>query len=210
MKMLTLGSSWPKVAQLRGVRESGVLGNPMKKLLASLLCVTLILAMPQSSLGALQTGQIAGKATVDGRPLANVTVRLRNVDTGQLVGTTTANAQGDFSFSSLGAGNFIVETVGFDGNVLGTSTVVGLSVATMVAINVIVNTTTTALAAAGGAIGAVGAVGAAAGAAVAAAAAPAIGAVALITSTAGVVILGGAAIGAAAVVVATNDASPSQ
>src|SRR5687767_3090442 len=98
----------------------------MKMRLTSVLCIALtLIAAPINLIAAGQAnGSISGIATVDGKPLANVSVRLRNVDTGQLVGNTSANAQGQFAFSDLGPGYFVVETVARNGTILGTSLVV--------------------------------------------------------------------------------------
>ena len=139
-------------------------------------------------------GAISGVATVDGKPLANVTVRLRNVDTGQLVGNTTANGQGQFSFSGLGPGNFVVETVSANGTILGTSTAIALTTTAMVATNITVGTSAAALAAAGGAGAAVGG-GAAAGGGLSATAIT-IGAIA-------------AGLGVTGIIIAMDDSSPS-
>ena len=175
----------------------------MKKLVASALCVALSMSVAPVNLIAAgrviaQTnGAISGVATVDGKPLANVSVRLRNVDTGQLVGNTTANAQGQFSFAGLGPGNFVVETVAANGTVLGTSTAVALTATAMVATNVVVGTSAAAIAAAGG-VGAV-AGGAAAGGAVG-------GGLSATAITIGAVAAG---LGATAIIIANDDASPS-
>ena len=121
----------------------------MKKLIASVLVFALaILAAPMNVI-ALQTGSISGVASVEGKPLANVTVRLRNLDTGQIVGNTTANASGQFSFSNLGAGNFVAETLSANGTVLGTTTVT-LTAAAMTVTGITVATSASALAAGGG------------------------------------------------------------
>ena len=137
----------------------------MKKLLASTLCLALSLSVAPVNLIAAgraiaQTnGAISGLATVDGKPLGNVTVRLRNVDNGTLAGETKANAQGQFSFSGLGPGNYVVETVSANGTILGTSTAIALTSAAMVVANVTVGTSSALLAGAGVA----GAAGAGAG-----------------------------------------------
>lgn len=184
----------------------------MKKLLASSLCVALSLTLAPINLIAAgrviaQTnGQISGLASVDGKPLANVTVRLRNVDTGQLVGNTTANAQGQFSFTGLGPGNFVVETVSSTGTILGTSTVIALTATAMVASGITVGTSAAALAAAGGVGAAAGAAGAGAGAA---AAAGGVAAGAGLSTTVIVVTAVGIGLGVTGAVVALNDASPS-
>jgi hypothetical protein len=172
----------------------------MKKLLASALCVALSMGVaPVNVIAAgkvlAQTnGAISGVASVDGKPLANVTVRLRNVDTGQLVGNTTSNAQGQFSFSGLGPGNFVVETVSANGTILGTSTAIALTATAMVVTNITVGTSAAALAAAGG-VGAAVVGGAAVGGGLSATAIT-IGAVA-------------AGLGATGIIIATNDSSPS-
>ena len=53
-------------------------------------------------------GQVAGKAVVEGKPLPNIQVRIRDVNTGQLVSTATTNANGEYNFSSLPAGSYTV------------------------------------------------------------------------------------------------------
>lgn len=164
----------------------------MKKLFASILCLTLAFGLAPIELvaaGRLQAGQIGGTAVVEGKPLPNVSVRLRNVDTGQLVGNTTTNAQGQFSFANLPAGNFVVETVGPNGTILGTSATVALTPGAMIAGAVTVSTTSAVAAAAG-----VG--GAAAGGGAAATGGAAAGG-GFFGTTAGIITLG--AIGAAAV-----------
>ena len=181
----------------------------MKRLLASALCVALTITLAPINLIAAgraiaQSGAISGIASVDGKPLANVTVRLRNVDTGQLVGNTTANAQGQFSFSGLGAGNFIVETVAANGTILGTSTVIALTAATMVVSSVTVGTSAAAVAAAGGA----GAAAAGAGAAGAAAGGAALGTG--LSATVLTVTAVGVGLGATGLIIANNDGSPSR
>jgi hypothetical protein len=187
----------------------------MKKLIASALVFALaIAAAPVNLIAAarFQAGTIAGTATVDGKPLANVTVRLRNVDTGQLVGNTTANAQGAFSFTGLGPGNFVVETVAANGTILGTSTAIVLAAGAMAATGITVATTGTALAAAGGVGAAAAGVGAAAGAGagVAGAAAAGGGALGVLGGTLGLVALTAGVIGVTTAIVVINDASPSQ
>ena len=124
----------------------------MKKLVASVLVFALAIATAPINLIAaarFQTGSISGRATLEGKPIPNTTVRLRNVDNGQIVGTTTSNAAGEFSFSGLQAGNFVVETVAANGTILGTSAV-ALTAATMVVTNLTVGASAAAVAAAGG------------------------------------------------------------
>ena len=135
----------------------------MKKLIASALVFALAVLVAPMNLFA-QAGSISGVASVEGKPLANVTVRVRNIDTGQLVGNTTSNASGQFSFTGLGQGNFVVETVAANGTVIGTTTVT-LTAAALAATGVAVTTSASAAAAAGvgGGISAGAALGGAAG-----------------------------------------------
>ena len=182
----------------------------MKKLVASVLVLAVAIAAAPINLiaaGRIQAGQIARVASFDCKPLANVTVRLRNIDTGQLVGNTTANASGQFSFTGLGAGNFVVETVAANGTILGTSTAIALTAAAMTATGITVGTSATALAAAGGVSGAAagagvaGGVGATAGGAIAGSG----GIIGALGSTAGLVAITGGAIGATTLVIKEKD-----
>lgn len=183
----------------------------MKKLLLWASC--LVLTLPAAATFGQTQGLIAGVASVDGKPLTNITVRLRNIDSGQLVGNTTANAAGEFSFNGLSPGNYIAEMVAANGTILGTSVAVSLTITAMVASNVTVGATAAAMAASGtavtgAAIGAAGAAtgGAAAAGAVAGAAAGAAGLSASVIAVSAV----GVTLGTAAVVAVANDASPSR
>jgi hypothetical protein len=101
----------------------------MKMMLASVLCVALTMnAIAQAN------GTITGIATVDGKPFANITVRLRNVDSGQLAGNASTTAQGRFTFSGLAPGLFVAEIVAPSGIVLGTSMPVQLTAAAFVTV----------------------------------------------------------------------------
>jgi hypothetical protein len=202
----------------------------MKKFLASLLSLALVLSLSPISLAAAQQnlGEIAGSAVTEGKPLNNVTVRLRNVDTGSLVGDMRTNELGQFRFTGLPVGNYVVETVAPDGTLIGTSARISLVAGALVATGITVSTSAAAAAAAGlgggggdnrgaaaagaGAAGAgaagAGAAAGAGGAGAAAGAASAGGA--FFATTAGIVTA--VAVGAgvtAAVVAATNDASAS-
>jgi hypothetical protein len=136
------------------------------------------------------TGKISGIARdAQNQVLPGVKVQLRNVDTGQLVATTKAGADGAFEFTGLNPGNYIVEIVDNSGKIIGVSP-------------------STALAAGGaitGLIVAASASGALAGAAAAG------GAAAFFSSTGGILLLVGIGAGVtAAVIAATNEASPSR
>jgi hypothetical protein len=132
------------------------------------------------------TGKISGIARdAQNQVLPGVKVQLRNVDTGQLVATTKAAANGAFEFTGLNPGNYIVEIVDNAGKIIGLSP-------------------STALAA-GGAITGL-AVSASAGAIAAAG-----GAGAFFASTGGILLLVGIGAGVTAgVIAATNDASGSR
>jgi hypothetical protein len=184
----------------------------MKKLIASFLTVALTISFaPVNLIAAAKNGQaaqaraqnrgeIGGTAEVESKPIPNVTVRLRNVGTDQLVGNTTSDATGVFKFTGLPNGTYVVETVAPNGTLLGTSDKITLSDDNAAA-TVVVRTSAAAAAAALALLGG-GTAAVAAGAAVAGGA--------FLASTAGIITV--VAIGAgvtAAVVATTNDSSPS-
>ena len=75
-----------------------------------------------------QTGTMSGTArNSTGQTVPSVTVQVRDLATGQLVGTTTSSATGAFSFTGLPAGNFAVEVVNAGGQIIGTSTPVAVA-----------------------------------------------------------------------------------
>ena len=78
--------------------------------LIALPAQTLLAAGAASSTVAGTTGQISGHAfDFSGRQLARATVRLRNLATGLTLAGAPSGAAGDFSFSGLRAGNYVVE-----------------------------------------------------------------------------------------------------
>src|SRR5262249_27498679 len=97
----------------------------MKRMLA--LALTVAMAPSGSTLFAAAArvqpnGSIAGTApSQTGEPLANVTVQLRDLSTGQVVQTKTSDDKGGYVFADLPAGNFAVEAVNAAGQVIGTS-----------------------------------------------------------------------------------------
>ena len=150
-------------------------------------------------------GLIAGVTSVDGKPFPNITVRLRNVDNGQLIGNTVANSTGGFSFNGLAVGNYVVEMVAANGTILGTSVGIVLTPLAIVSTDISVGASAAALAAAGG----VGAAGAAVLATATAAAGTGAGAAGL-SATVIAVSAVGVTLGTTAVVAVANDASPSR
>lgn len=166
----------------------------MKKLAVLAICV--VLALTRLTFGQTN-GLIAGVASIDGKALPNVTVRLRNVDNGQLIGNTVANAAGEFSFSGLAVGNYVIEMVAMNGTILGTSVAIPLSAVAMMSTNISVGASAAAVAAAGGTGAVVAGAGAVAGTAGLSATVIAVSAV-------------GVTLGTTAVVAVANDASPSR
>lgn len=195
----------------------------MRRMTSLVLVLALIAAFqPAPLFGALaadveqsQLGSaISGVAqTAPQQPLVGFTVRLRNIDTGSAtdIPSTTTNAAGEFSFSNVNQGNYIIEVVGPDGGIVGTSATVvtpGMAGASGVTITATLTLVQASIAAAV----ATGAAAAAAAGAAAAAAAPALAAGLIIGGTTAGVVAGAAAlIGLTAVVIANNDdASPTQ
>jgi|KBSMisStaDraftv2_1062788.scaffolds.fasta_scaffold590437_2 hypothetical protein len=158
----------------------------MRRLLAVVVAFTLSAApLLQAAAGAQATASVAGMARSSaGQPMANSTVQLRNLTTGQLVGTTKSSASGAFNFAALPAGRYAVEVLNATGQIIGTSA----------ALDVAVGAAISGVAVAAGATGAA-AVGAGAG-----------------LSTAAIIGITAAAIGAgvAGYAVARDEASPSK
>jgi hypothetical protein len=161
-----------------------------------LVVMAIVLLVAASAVAAQDLGSIAGTATDANKVVMNgVKVQLRNVDTGQLAGTTQSGADGAFSFTGLNPGNFVIEIVDEAGNVIGVSSSMAVT--------------------AGGVISGITVAASAAGA-LAGAAAPG-GLAGFCTSTGGILVLAGvgavASLGVAAVtgVIGTaNNASPTK
>lgn len=134
-----------------------------------------------------QTGSVGGTAqNAQGQNLASYKVQIRNADTGQLAGSTNTATTGQFTFTGLSPANYVVEIVDPAGNIIGTSSSLGVTAGANLTITV-------------------GASMAAAGAAIAT------GAAAFWTSTAGILTIAAVGAGVTGIVVnATNDASPSR
>jgi len=106
----------------------------MRRVLSLGLVMTMTLVgVPGSVLAATKastegTGALHGFAhAADRSPLRNYTVRARNVADGQIAGTTTTSQVGEFSFTGLPAGNYIVEVVDAAGKVVGLSPTLGVA-----------------------------------------------------------------------------------
>jgi len=167
----------------------------MKRALSVVLALAIVLAYQPLPLAAGQnTGEISGTAMSAGKPLANTTVRLRNVDNGQLVGTQRTNEKGEYRFTGLAAGTYVVEIVSDRGALMGTSARVSLTSAAMAQKGVTV--TASAAAAAGGGAAATGMTAGAGG---------------FFGSTAGIITIAAIAAGITiAAIAAQDDGSPSR
>src|SRR5215212_1757986 len=125
----------------------------MQRALAAILTLAPLFAFQPLTFAAVRSqqnlGEIAGTAVVEGKPLNNITVRLRNVDSGSLVGDMRTNERGEFRFTGLPVGNYVVETVAPNGTLLGTSTRISLAAGALVATGVTVTTSAAAAAAVG-------------------------------------------------------------
>ncbi len=60
-------------------------------------------------------------------PVADVRLRLRNLDTGTIIGNAVSDKQGAFSFAVPGPGRYVVEAVGKTGGVVAVSDPVSLA-----------------------------------------------------------------------------------
>jgi hypothetical protein len=155
-----------------------------------LVIVIIALGLAVAANASQGTGKISGTARDShDQVLPGVKVQLRNVDTGQLVATTRAGADGAFEFTGLNPGTYIVELVDESGKIIGLSPSTALAV--------------------GGAVTGLVVVASAAGAVAGAAAAGGLGA--FFTSTGGILLLVGIGAGVTAAVIAlTGEASPSR
>jgi hypothetical protein len=83
------------------------------------------------------TGSLNGVAEGSDRaPLRNYIVRVRNVIDGQLAGTTTSSSAGEFSFTGLQSGNYVVEVVDVAGQVVGLSPTLIVSAGTTMSVTI--------------------------------------------------------------------------
>src|SRR5579871_861094 len=95
------------------------MSRPAFRALAAWIAASSIAACVAVALHAQgQLASLAGTASTNtGQTLVNVTVQLRNLATGQLVGSTTTTATGSFSFAGIQAGQYAVEVVNTVGQV---------------------------------------------------------------------------------------------
>lgn len=101
----------------------------MRKILSAVTCLALVVsAIPAAAARVAprqdQTGGVQGVArNAQQQTLANHTVQIRNIQTGQLTASGTTNSLGQFTFAGLNPGNYIVEIVNAAGNIIGTAPV---------------------------------------------------------------------------------------
>lgn len=160
----------------------------MKRIAILMMLAAVVAVAPALAQG---TGTVQGTAQgANNQILSGVKVQLRNVDTGQLAGTTTSAANGAFEFTGLNPANYVIEIVDADGKIIGVSASIAVGVGAVIS----------------GVLVAASAAGAVAGAAAAG------GLAAFFTSTGGLLVLAGAAAGVAAGVIAATGgaASPSR
>ena len=97
----------------------------MRSLLALALAVSLVSTGMSSTVLAAGQGQIVtitGRAlSADQRGLANETVRLRSVTSGQLLRVTTSAQGGSYSFPAVAPDTYVIELVDKTGRILGTT-----------------------------------------------------------------------------------------
>jgi hypothetical protein len=101
----------------------------MRRIVVLVLALTFALQTSSTvafatALAAQGTATLSGTArSSNGQPIEDCTAQLRDVVTGQLVGTTKCDRAGAFMFTGLNPGNYVVEIVNAQGVVVGTSAV---------------------------------------------------------------------------------------
>ena len=111
-----------------------------------------VFAAPRAA-QAQTAGSISGTASDStGVTVAKATVRLRNLTTGELSGNSVSSAAGEFSFSGLPAGSYVVEVVNAAGEIVGTSAPIAVAAGAQVT-GVVVAASAAAAAGVGGSAG---------------------------------------------------------
>lgn len=110
----------------------------MKRILAFTLALAMVsLGLPSVSYAAGRQaqqvgGQVLGTARSEaGSLISNAAVRLRNTASGEVISTSRTAANGDFSFSNVPAGSYVVELLDNSGAVIATSSSVSLAAGSM-------------------------------------------------------------------------------
>jgi hypothetical protein len=96
-----------------------------------LIVVMSMSGVPVLAAGGGQTpvlGAISGTATSPTKePLGHVLVRLRSIQTGNVMAAASSDAAGRFSFAGLNADTYVIELVSAAGKIVGTSATISLS-----------------------------------------------------------------------------------
>jgi Carboxypeptidase regulatory-like domain len=127
----------------------------MRKLATIGLIIALATAgVPSAAFAAAQGGPSAAVAgtvrRANMRVVANASVQIRNVESGDISGRSTTDDAGAFAFAGLGPGNYVVEVVDATGKVLGIGTPFSLGAGGTASASVILTGSGTAAAASTG------------------------------------------------------------
>src|SRR5438105_10440739 len=104
----------------------------MRRIAATALAASMMLSAPLAAAVRAprqqNTASLSGTAkAANGQAMPNTTVQLRNVNTGELAGTTTSDAAGAFTFTGLPGGTYAVEVVSVTGEIVGASAAVSVA-----------------------------------------------------------------------------------
>jgi hypothetical protein len=111
----------------------------MRRIVALVLVAAVTLTGGRAALGAQAEtgGTIRGTAqSSTGQVLSNYNVQLRNLQTGELVDSTTSDAAGSFSFGGLSTARYVIEIVSQAGAIVGTSSAITVTAAATVTVSV--------------------------------------------------------------------------
>ena len=130
----------------------------MRRALLVLLSATLVVASVPAAGATAERGKQQGatglvQATArdaQQQILTGRTVQIRNVQTGQLVGSGKTDAAGQYNFPALPAGNYVLELLSAAGEIVGTTAPIAVNSGMTTAATVFENAGRGALAAAGG------------------------------------------------------------
>jgi hypothetical protein len=94
----------------------------MRKSLAVVAAAVITTVGLMAGVVAQQAGALSGTAQgSDRNPLRNYAVQVRNASDGRLAGTTLSDGAGQFAFSDLSPGNYVVEILDATGKIVGLS-----------------------------------------------------------------------------------------
>lgn len=119
--------------------------------IAIALAVRAVTIAPAAARAAAQTGTatIHGIArSASGEPLAYRIVRLRNLQTGEIVAATTSSALGQFTFTGVNPGSYLIEILNPDGRILAASPAISAPAGSSLTTTVVTPATAAAAAAA--------------------------------------------------------------